>query len=339
MLRLSKGPQGFIPVHTPDGGTTVLVHANTVQKLKVLERKGITYRTKCQWGSKRSDKMAAKPSNGVIEGQLCASNEGIAYLYTPKGYIPLVYADGKTTRLTEIVPPPPTPAPAPARSQAPAAPVAPAVATAALEADLRRTSAERGIQWKEYSSGGRKYWANAATGETTWENPFAVAAAPAAAPVAAVQTGQWSMYTDPSSGKSYWSNSVTNETTWDNPYTRTPAPAPVAAAPAPQASEWTEHSAPNGRRYWANALTGQSTWEDPKAAPPWGGSPGGVPYAMVPPVGSGWNRPPAAYAPPSMGPPPSFAPGQAPQACAPSSGYGYPAQNAAPGAWGVPPQY
>lgn len=81
---------------------------------------------------------------------------------------------------------------------------------------------------------GRTFYANAATGESSWEAPAATYAAPAAQPPPypgsdALPEG-WSAHQD-DQGRTFYHNAASGETSWDKP-----AGAPVTAAPAGQ---WT----------------------------------------------------------------------------------------------------
>jgi hypothetical protein len=87
--------------------------------------------------------------------------------------------------------------------------------------------------WTEHQSGGRSYWHNNATGETTWNDPFAPPPPPAAPEPPAPELPTWEQLS--SGGKPYWHNRRTGETTWEDP--NAPAPPPAPPAPPPQRRE------------------------------------------------------------------------------------------------------
>jgi len=75
--------------------------------------------------------------------------------------------------------------------------------------------------WAAYSDPeGRTYYANAATGETSWEPP--------AAPPAPTLPEGWAAYQDPE-GRTYYANAATGETSWEPPGVAPAAAAPVVA--------------------------------------------------------------------------------------------------------------
>ena len=67
--------------------------------------------------------------------------------------------------------------------------------------------------WEQHAdpSSGRPYWANRATGETSWAPPPQVAQAPAPPPP---PRSAWEQHLDPASGRPYWSNRATGQTSW-----------------------------------------------------------------------------------------------------------------------------
>lgn len=77
--------------------------------------------------------------------------------------------------------------------------------------------------WSQYESGGKPYWHNNQTGETSWEDPFKPKAP---APPPAPPKPEWQQLS--SGGKPYWHNNKTGETTWDDPHKPKPPPAPPA---------------------------------------------------------------------------------------------------------------
>jgi len=130
-----------------------------------------------------------------------------------------------------------------------------AAAAPALASLPPPAAAAAASSWAQYQdeASGRAYWYNAATGESSWENPAAAAAAPAPAPAAApaeavqasatqfiavtVQAAPakqkgWSKYHDEATGRAYWYNALTGASTWENPY-----PAAAAAATPEEAAK------------------------------------------------------------------------------------------------------
>ena len=121
------------------------------------------------------------------------------------------------------------------------APAAPAVPPAAATAAEDEDSDEDEGEWTELADPdtGAKYWYNALTGETTWDEPAAVkraaeAAAGAAAGAAgndgdATTAGPWIEVVDDDSGDVYYVNTETQESSWEKPadFGATPARAVV----------------------------------------------------------------------------------------------------------------
>lgn len=80
--------------------------------------------------------------------------------------------------------------------------------------------------WLAYEDGhGQTYYANAATGESSYSHPGAPNDLPEG----------WAAYTD-QHGRSYFANAATGETSWEKPQV---APAAASAAAAVPAGEWT----------------------------------------------------------------------------------------------------
>ena len=111
---------------------------------------------------------------------------------------------------------------------------------------------------------GRTYYANADTGETTWERPadFADFAPPAPC---APPSGAWGTHMDPTSGHPYYQNRVTGETQWDKPPGMAiRSPPPRAAPPPMRRSNWDTIMDPDsGYPYYQNRVTGETTWDQP----------------------------------------------------------------------------
>jgi len=98
-----------------------------------------------------------------------------------------------------------------------------------------------GDEWQEHvdPSSGNKYWHNASTQETTWDDPHAK------------KEDEWGEAKDPSTGKTYWFNTKTNATTWENPH----------------GNEWAESADPStGKTFWYHVVSGQTTWDNPTEA-------------------------------------------------------------------------
>ena len=83
---------------------------------------------------------------------------------------------------------------------------------------------------------GKTYWANRATGETSWSAPVVPIAE-----VASAGDAGWSTHCDPSTGKTYWANQATGETSWSDPV---PVAVAVAVAVAVPVGETIETIAP-----------------------------------------------------------------------------------------------
>ena len=94
---------------------------------------------------------------------------------------------------------------------------------------------------------GSTYYANAATGETSWEPPPALPAG-------------WSAHVDEGSGSTYYVNAA-GETTWDRP----PADGAVEGEQQPPGSgAWTKHvDEASGSPYYVHA-DGTCQWDPPE---------------------------------------------------------------------------
>lgn len=121
----------------------------------------------------------------------------------PSGFAPPPYTGPPASGYGGYAPPPPAPPPPAPAPPPPPAPPKP--------------------EWEQFESGGKPYWHNNRTGETTWTNPFA--APPPPAPPAPPKP-EWSKLS--SGGKPYWHNNRTGETTWKDPFAPPPPPAPPA---------------------------------------------------------------------------------------------------------------
>ena len=183
------------------------------------------------------------------------------------------------------------------------APAAPAVPPAAATAAEDEDSDEDEGEWTELADPdtGAKYWYNALTGETTWDEPAAVkraaeAAAGAAAGAAgndgdATTAGPWIEVVDDDSGDVYYVNTETQESSWEKPadFGATPARAVVVchsvvrspklhclcvrcgvgslsgkAKKNPNAP-WIEAVDPDsGETYYVNEETEESSWDKPE---------------------------------------------------------------------------
>ena len=115
-------------------------------------------------------------------------------------------------------------------------------------------------EWDEYfdEDSGYPYWYNLQTGDTVWENPYAVSQQ---MPPADDEPAEWEEYFDEAAGLSYWYNPTTQETSWN------PPGQPVEGIEDDEVEEgevWEEHyDEDSGTAYWYNTNTGESSWESP----------------------------------------------------------------------------
>ena len=100
---------------------------------------------------------------------------------------------------------------------------------------MRRPTAAASGDWEKLYSDKykRDYWKNKTTGETTWKEPKATAAAAPAAAAAesSVSTGEWGKVYSEEYKRDYWFDKSTHQTTWTDPTSST-AIATAAAASA-----------------------------------------------------------------------------------------------------------
>lgn len=94
--------------------------------------------------------------------------------------------------------------------------------------------------WTTHLDGeGRTYYANAATGETTWTRP-----------ATSMLPDGWTAHQD-SEGRTFYANASTGESAWTCPE--------VAVLP----DGWSAHQDSEGRTFYVNATSGESTWTCP----------------------------------------------------------------------------
>lgn len=94
---------------------------------------------------------------------------------------------------------------------------------------------------------GRTFYANAATGESSWTRPESPALLPEG----------WSAHQD-AEGRTFYANVTTGESSWT---------CPSVAPLAPTLPEgWSEHQDEQGRKFYANVLTGESSWTFPSSS-------------------------------------------------------------------------
>jgi len=136
-------------------------------------------------------------------------------------------------------------------------------------------------QWTQHTSNGRPYWANTATGETTWNNPYQQAAPYGAPPSAygapqpgygAPQSGYGAPqpgygapqpgYGAPQSGYGAPQSGYGAPAPAYGGYAPAVAAAAVAAPPPQSQGGWQQYSS-GGRNYWSNGK--DTTWTDPTA--------------------------------------------------------------------------
>lgn len=115
------------------------------------------------------------------------------------------------------------------------------------------------------------YYANEATGETTWERPAVLGTIPepqdmSAALVTGVKQEGWTAYVDPETNAQYWANHETGEVVWaEEEYAaEETVEERWEEEPAQAQDSWEEHwDEEAGAAYYYNRSTEEAVWEQP----------------------------------------------------------------------------
>ena len=127
--------------------------------------------------------------------------------------------------------------------------------------------------WKAHTHEGRTYYANKASGETSWTLPSASIAETAPPAMAALPSG-WAEHVH--EGRAYYVNTANGETVWERPTGAAVVATVTAAAPAPTGTAsasgtavslppgWKAHShVESDRTYYHHAESDRTSWTVP----------------------------------------------------------------------------
>lgn len=182
--------QGPAQVQPPQ--TQSHLWSTQTEKFQVIFPNGVAYRRSPNYNDRRGD-VKGPSHNTLIEGAVIAGTDGIQYVQTPQGYLPLSNFNGqvliqKYQQPVQRPVPMPVPMPVPVPVQ---------------KSDPMQKSDPR----PDYSKSSSQAAPNYAPSNSSSAAP----APPAYTPTA--QT--WTEYTDQATGKNYYHCKETNETTWD----------------------------------------------------------------------------------------------------------------------------